>query len=127
MWQHLGRDLVNLRLRRRGSVAVRFCHRPSHGLTGTLQLSRLTAHTCVFYWREEEQTISVYEYFFAKYGFELQYPNDFVDYFGFFSMALFLDLSSSAVFRLIVIMWIFASDFLSAVVLRTVAISIQLL
>ncbi|CAO4368648.1 unnamed protein product [Caenorhabditis nigoni] len=65
-----------MRLRRRGPVEVRFCHRLSNGLTGTPQLSRLTAHSCVFYWREEGQMISVFEYFYVKYGFQLQYPDD---------------------------------------------------
>ncbi|CAO4370882.1 unnamed protein product [Caenorhabditis nigoni] len=68
--------IINLRLCRFGPVAVRFTHRDSFRLTGTLQLSSLSARSCRFYCGEIRRSISVDEYFYIKYGVTLQRPDD---------------------------------------------------
>ncbi|PIC13707.1 hypothetical protein B9Z55_027570 [Caenorhabditis nigoni] len=40
-----------------------------------------SSHSCEFYWPEHNATVSVYEYFFIKYGFELNRPHDRLVYF----------------------------------------------
>ncbi|CAO4370872.1 unnamed protein product [Caenorhabditis nigoni] len=67
---------VNLRLRRFGSVCVRFTHRDSFRLNSTVQLSSLTVRNCRFYWGEVRRSIFVDEYFYIKYGVTLQRPDD---------------------------------------------------
>ncbi|CAO4375192.1 unnamed protein product [Caenorhabditis nigoni] len=68
--------MVNLRLRSRGHVQVKFLHRDSNGLRGIPQISRWNSNSCQFYWAEYNCNVSVYEYFFIKYGFEIRRPYD---------------------------------------------------
>ncbi|PIC12748.1 hypothetical protein B9Z55_028256 [Caenorhabditis nigoni] len=75
-WERLPLFMVNLRLRRRGAVNIQFLHRDANGLRGIPQLSRWNAHQCEFYWAEYGCTVSVYEYFYIKYGFEIRRPYD---------------------------------------------------
>ncbi|UMM25042.1 hypothetical protein L5515_005021 [Caenorhabditis briggsae] len=77
-WRMLRLNLANMKLRRFGVVLVRLLHRDSHRLTGVPQISPLTAHSCRFYWRDERREVTVFEYYYARYGFTLRYPDDIV-------------------------------------------------